>query len=36
MNPWGLLLTALGIIVIIIGIKGSQHNIVAAFKGVKA
>jgi hypothetical protein len=33
MNPWGLLLIILGILMIIVGVKGSQHNIVATFKG---
>ena len=32
MNPWGLMLVGFGIIVFIIGFKGSQHNVVAEFK----
>lgn len=35
MNPLALILIPLGIILIIIGVKGSQKKIVAAFKGVK-
>jgi len=30
MNPWGLLIIALGILLMIVGIKGSQHNIASA------
>ena len=30
MNPWGVLVIALGIMVLIIGFKGSQHRVVAA------
>jgi hypothetical protein len=29
-NPVGLLVIALGVVIVIIGVKGSQHNIVAA------
>lgn len=36
MNPWGFVVIGLGIIMIIIGVKGSQHNIVAALKGQSA
>jgi hypothetical protein len=32
-NPWGILFTGLGLIMIIVGFKGSQHNVIAAFKG---
>jgi hypothetical protein len=30
MNPIGLLVLALGIVIVIIGIRGSQHNVIAA------
>lgn len=30
MNPLGLLVIALGVVIIIVGVKGSQHNLVAA------
>lgn len=30
MNPLGLLIIALGIMIIIIGFKGSQHRVIAA------
>ena len=30
MNPVGLLVVALGIVIIIIGLKGSQHKVLAA------
>jgi hypothetical protein len=30
MNPVGLLVAALGVMVIIIGFKGSQHKVIAA------
>jgi len=30
MNPLGLLFLGLGVLLIIIGIKGSQHNVVGA------
>ena len=33
MNPWALLVILLGTILIIIGVKGSQHNIAAAITG---
>lgn len=29
-NPLGLLVLALGVVIIIVGVKGSQHNLVAA------
>ena len=35
MNPLGLIIIALGLIMIVIGFKGSQHSVIAAFKGVK-
>ena len=30
MNPLGLLVIALGILILIVGIKGSQHNLASA------
>jgi hypothetical protein len=30
MNPLGLLVVALGILLVIIGVKGSQHNLASA------
>jgi hypothetical protein len=36
MNPWGLLFIGLGLVIFIIGFKGSQHKVVQAFKDVKA
>jgi len=35
MNPWGLIVMGLGLIMIIIGFKGSQHSVIAALKGSK-
>jgi hypothetical protein len=35
MNPWGLLLILIGFILIVIGVKGTQSQVLAAFKGVK-
>lgn len=35
MNPWGILFVGLGLIMIVIGFKGSQHSVVDAFKGIK-
>jgi hypothetical protein len=35
MNPWGLIIIGMGLIILIIGFKGSQHNVIAAFKGAK-
>jgi hypothetical protein len=29
-NPLGLLVVALGVVILIIGVKGSQHSVVAA------
>jgi len=31
MNPVGLLVLAIGIVMIIVGIKGSQHDVLSAF-----
>jgi len=33
MNPWAILLILLGIVFIIIGFHGSQHNVLGALKG---
>lgn len=30
MNPLGLLVLALGVIILIVGFKGSQHQVIAA------
>jgi hypothetical protein len=35
MSPYGLILIGLGIILIIVGFKGSQHSLVSTLKGVK-
>lgn len=35
MNPLGLLVLALGVIIIIVGVKGSQHNLVGALTNKK-
>jgi hypothetical protein len=35
-NPWGILLIGIGLIMIVIGFKGSQHKVIAAFKGTKS
>ena len=32
MNPWGLFIIIIGLILIVIGVKGSQHNILSAMK----
>lgn len=36
MNAAGLIIIALGLILIVIGVKGSQHNIISSLKGVPA
>lgn len=36
MNPWALLIILLGILLVIVGVKGSQHSIVAAITGHSA
>jgi hypothetical protein len=33
MNPWALLVILLGLVLIIIGTKGSQHDVVSAITG---
>lgn len=33
MNPWALVVIAIGILLIIIGVKGTQHNIAGAVVG---
>lgn len=35
MNPFGLLLILLGFVLIVIGFKGSQHNIMSDLKGIR-
>ena len=35
MNPWGLFLIIIGLVLIIIGVKGTQGHVLAAFKGVR-
>lgn len=35
MNPLGLLVLALGVVIIIVGVKGSQHNLVSALTNKK-
>lgn len=35
MNPLGILVLALGVVIIIVGVKGSQHNLVAALTNKK-
>lgn len=34
MSPFGLILIGIGLVMIVIGFKGSQHNVMNAFKGV--
>lgn len=34
MNPFGLFLISVGLLMIVIGFKGSQHNVMNAFKGI--
>lgn len=34
MNPWAFLIILLGIIIVIVGVKGTQHNITSAITGV--
>lgn len=35
MNPWGLILLFIGFILIVMGVKGTQGQVLTAFKGVK-
>lgn len=35
MSPYALILLGLGIIIVIIGVKGSQHTVVNAIKNVR-
>ena len=35
MNPLGILVLALGVLIVIVGVKGSQHNLVAALTNKK-
>lgn len=35
MNPWGLFLIVIGFLMIVVGVKGTQSSVLAAFKGVK-
>lgn len=36
MNPWGIVLVLVGILMIMIGFTGSQHKILQVFKGIPA
>jgi hypothetical protein len=36
MNPWGLILIAMAIILVMIGVTGSQHTILQTMKGIPA
>lgn len=33
MNPWAVLVILLGIVLVIVGIKGTQHNVTSAITG---
>lgn len=35
MNPFALILFGLGLLLIVIGIKGSQHHVMDTFRGVR-
>lgn len=35
MNPWGLFLIVIGFLVMVIGIKGTQGQILSTFKNIK-
>jgi hypothetical protein len=35
MNPWGLFLLVIGFLLIVIGVKGTQSEVLSAFKGVR-
>jgi hypothetical protein len=32
-NPWGLVVSGIGVLLIVVGVKGTQHRIVAAITG---
>jgi hypothetical protein len=34
MNVWGIVIIALGVILIVMGIKGSQHNVLSVLQNV--
>lgn len=34
MNVWGIVIIALGVILIVMGIKGSQHNVLSVLQSV--
>jgi hypothetical protein len=34
-NAWGVLLVIIGFLLLVIGIKGTQSQVLAAFKGIK-
>lgn len=35
MNPWGLFLIVVGFLLIVMGVKGTQGQVLSAFKNVK-
>lgn len=35
MNPWGLFLVIVGFLLIVMGVKGTQGQVLSAFKNVK-
>lgn len=35
MNPFALILFGIGMLLVVIGIKGSQHDVLSMFKNVK-
>lgn len=35
MNPWGLFLIVIGFLVMVVGIKGTQGQILSTFKNIK-
>lgn len=35
MNPWGLFLVVVGFLLIVVGVKGTQGQVLSAFKNVK-
>ena len=36
MNPWALVIIGIGIMLVIVGVKGTQHNLVPAITGKKS